>query len=82
MSQTITVEFVRPWRNYRRGQRITPPAGQAREMMKRGIVVEVQTAPTPARTGQTVTMTPPVSIDVDIVDEGPKSGKKQRKVSA
>lgn len=74
-SQTIEVRFIRPWRQYRKGQVINPPAGQAREMMKRGIVVAVHAAAAPAGA---VTMTPPFAVEFAGAPDGPKSGKRRK----
>lgn len=71
---TLTVQFTRSWRNYRKGQVIDPPAGQAREMIRRGIVVAVETAPVAGA----VTMTPPLAVGIEASDGGPRGGKKRK----
>ncbi len=40
----MRVQFIQSWRNYRRDQIIEPPDGQAREMIRRGIVKELAVA--------------------------------------
>lgn len=68
MSHRMKVRFVRPWRNYRAGQVIEPFSGQARMMIKRGIV-EAVVAPVASAPAGAVTMTPPVEMEVTVADE-------------